>query len=248
MKISINMGPTAAAVIRAMPRKETSQRILAGIGPAAFAAWVTFAQNQLRSTSRTYIQGLQMEPGEMIWKIHLVGQMPNMVEQGWAGGDMRRWMLKSPKAKMGANGPYLDIPFRHGTAGTSGRNVGTSMPAAINRAAAKLSPTFPGQPASVATGMRRLMAGGPGISKQANTILNTVTKPHTASIYQGMVRNATMTPKGPKTSGYMTFRRISAKGNPASWQHGGIKPHRLAEQVQKYVNLIAKAKIAEALK
>ena len=248
MKVSVNMSRVAADLIRAMPRKETARRVLQGIGPAAFAAWVTFAKAQLRSTSRAYVQGLQMEPGDYVWKIHLTGKIPNMVENGWDGGDMKSWMLNSKKAKQGIHGPYLDIPFRHGTPGTGGRNVGTAMPAAIHAMAKKLTPTVTGGNARFEGGMKRLVAGGPGLSKKASKILDTITKPtHTTSIYSGMIRNATMTPKGPQTSGFMTFRRISDKSK--GWQHGGINPGKhIAPQVQKYVNLIAKAKIAEALK
>ena len=48
----------------------------------------------------------------------LEGTVPNMVEQGWTGGDLRQWLLHGPNAKQGKNGPYNVIPFGHGTPGT----------------------------------------------------------------------------------------------------------------------------------
>lgn len=257
MRIHINVTKAVAAVAGAMPVKADTKRILRGLGASATQYWKKLAQEGLKSSSRDYVAGIQMDEGKGEVKITLSGRMPNMIENGFPGGDMRRWLLSGPNAKTGKDGKvYNTIPFRHGTPGTGGRNVGSEMPKSIHAVAKKLSATVsrPGRSAS-GTGASTTVWGqrlNPNMrmSQTARSILGRVEKPwHATSIYMGMVRKAQPTASGKmQTSGYTTFRRISASTRgPQHWIHPGIKPRRFAVQVTAHVQSLARAIIAQAL-
>lgn len=259
--IRIDLGKVKAEILGALPHKPDLDRALKGLGATAMDYWKTLAQKELRSTSRDYIQALTHY--ERDGKVYVElregpegSPLPNMVEQGWPGGDMREWLLQSAKVKQGANGPYLVVPFRHGTPGTSGRNVGRQMPGPIHAAAKKLIPqlTRPGKVSShsgttIVHG-ERLHPGMP-MKAAAKKILERKEKPwHSTSIYMGMIRKAQPTATGLQTSGYQTFRTISQHSNEPGkhWVHPGIKPRNLARKVEKHIGKIASAIVRGATK
>jgi len=231
--------------------KADGSRALHSVASAAVAFWKQQALKELRSTSRDYANNITVEYGEKIATITLGGMLPNLIENGFPGGDMRKWMLNSPKAKVGKRGRYLIIPFQHGTPTTAGRNVGTPMPDDIYKAAKKLKPTLSrltpaGGGKSVAYG-DRLTAASKGVNDNAARLLTERKKAwHAGSIYEGMIRQA-KTFKSPKqqTTGYNTFRVISEGVNRGAvdnkgaatehWFHPGIRPRRLALKVQDYI-------------
>lgn len=242
--IRVNLEPLVATVLAALPHRSDRMRIVRGLGAAAMHYWKKLAQEQLRSTSRDYIAGLNHNEGEGKVEVTLDGMVPNMVEQGMDKFDMRDTLLKGPNVKYGKDGqPYNTVPFRHGTPGSGGRNVGRPMPRAIHQAARKLLPqlTRPGAPVSTHGGVttihgKRLHPGLP-IGAKARAILNTREKDwHKSSIYTGMIRKGKHVAGGKiQTTGYMTFRRISRNSDPRAWKHPGIKARELAKQVQDHV-------------
>lgn len=247
--LRIQVGDLHHTIVGTVPNAADVQRILQGLGAAGMQKWKKLAQTNLRSTSRDYAAGLGIEYTANQAIITLEGMLPNMIENGWPGGDMRKWMLQSPKAKMGKNGRYLIVPFRHGTPGTSGRNVGAPMPGSIYQVAKNLAPTIsrPG------TGGGNTKWGGrlhPGLPMAAKTkkLLQAKAKPHhTTSLFMGMVRKE-KTYEGATQSSYSTFRVISEKSNgKGHWIHPGVKAKRFAPQVQAYVEKISAAIIATAL-
>lgn len=245
--ISVNLTPLRAGLLAALPQSADRQRVLRGVGAAAFATWRALALERLKSSSRDYVAGLQSpEQGDGVVSITLQGRVPNMVEQGWPGGDMRLWMLTGNAVKYGKSGPYVTVPFRHGTPGTGGRNVGAAMPAAIAQVAKRLAPTVtrPGVAVGGSGGNTTVwgqrLHPGMRMGVEAKAILNTKAKDwHTASIYEGMIRKAQPTAKGLRTSGYMTFRRISLRSDARAWRHPGIQARHLAQETQKRMEKIA---------
>lgn len=255
----------------ATPKQAT--QIAQGVGAAAFATWKQMAQNELHASSRDYLQNLQIEHAKQKqsgWttRIILNGAVPNMIENGWPGGNMRAWMLKSPKAKgMKDGGKYLVVPFRHGVPSTKGRNVGSVMPKEIYAAAKKLAPTFTSvmEPTShtgrlrsqttwggrltpdlARTGANRGGLGAlelsPRARQQVREKLNELKSPwHTTSIWTGMIRNEAQYEKV-KQSSYTTFRTISSRQrDPRSWMHPGITARHFATRVQdKISGILAK--------
>lgn len=246
--VHVSFKPLQARLLAALPASADKQRIVNGLGAAAMHHWKKLAQTRLRSTARDYVAGLQHHSMEDKAVIELHGEVPNMVEQGWKGGDMRDWLLHGPNAKMGKNGPYNIVPFRHGTPGTTERNVGSQMPKPIHDAAKRLTPTLsrPGKPVSTKGGRtqvygERLHPGLP-IKAAAKRILSRKEKPwHATSIYMSMIRKGKHIAGGKmQTTGYMTFRTISSKKRGDShWVHPGITARNLAGDVVQHIGNLA---------
>lgn len=260
--LKVNIEEISRAALARLPSKSDQQRMVQGLGAAATAFWKRLAQQRLRSTSRDYVQGLTMDTGDRRVTITLDGVLPNMVENGFQGGDMRRWMLSGPRAKKGKNGRYLIVPFQHGSPGTGGRNVGPTMPTSVHDAARMLKGSL--SRTSRETGLSRTVKYGgrlsehsAGVDAQAHQLLTTLKKPwHTSSIYQGMVRNEKMFKRAKQTTGYTTFRVISestirgARDKDGSalehWFHPGIRAAHFARQTQQHVRKLAGAMLAGA--
>ena len=52
--------------------------------------WKKQAQQHLRSSSREYVQALSSETSDRLFVITLDGVLPNLIEHGMTGGDMRQ--------------------------------------------------------------------------------------------------------------------------------------------------------------
>jgi len=248
--VSVNLSRARAQIMATLPSSADRERILRGIGAAASATWKQLAQAELKSTARDYIAGITAPTvdGARV-EIALEGRIPNMVEQGWPGGDLRQWLLRGPNVKQGRNGPYNVVPFRHGVPGTGGRNVGTPMPGPIYDVAKKLAPTISrpgpgvgGAPGSTTVWGERLHLGLK-MGQEAQGILSSLKRPwHATSIYMSMIRKAQPTRAGRyQTSGYTTFRTISQYTSAPGlhWVHPGIRARRLVEKVQAKMEKIA---------
>lgn len=241
--IRINGAKLALEVANKYPSRGDLQRALQGIAVAAESQWKILAKRKLKSTAQAYINGISRESGSGVEKIVLSGMLPNMVEKGWSGGDMLAGLLKGPKARQGANGPYTTVPFRHGTPGTSGINLGPTMPASVHAAAKKLAPTLAKPGGGVAWGER--LAGHVGVGSAMHKMLH---KGHhrSKSPWAGMIRKGQNTKRGVQTSGYLTFRRVSLKSDASAWVHPGITARNLHKEVISYVNKIAAKLVAAA--
>lgn len=254
--LGVDFTGVKARILASLPHSPDTARIAKGLGAAAMAKWKSLAQQRLRSSARDYIQGLELldEDGKVIIALH--GTLANMVENGFEGGDMREWLLSSPKAKEGKNGRYMAIPFRHGTPGTSGGNVGGVMPGPIHDAAKRLRAQLsrPGHPIKEHGGVTTIhgerLRPHKGMKQQAKDILHRKEKPwHSTSIYMGMIRKAKHIAGGTQTTGYSTFRTISehTRDEGRHWVHPGIRPRHLASDVQKYLDKIAQGVIRTAM-
>lgn len=252
MEVRVNMTQlfqSMSAALSPTQAREVARAVLPGLSSAALQYWKKLAQTELRSSSRDYVAGVQLiEKDEETHEIVLTGMLPNMVENGWPGGDMRTWMLRSPKAKTAKDGSkYMSIPFRHGTPGTGGRNVGNEMPAAIHKSAKKLSATLT-SPHSGRTLWGERLSLGTARSKEARDILQTKKSPwHTTSIFTGMIRNE-KTYDSATQSSYFTFRTISTKSrDPRSWMHPGIAPKHFAERTTQHLETIVAGVVAQVV-
>lgn len=242
--ISVNIEKLAAELLAQVPTADDRQRLIGSLGTAALNFWKLQAQRELRSTSRDYVQALQLAVTDKSATVTLAGELPNLVENGFAGGDMRKWML-GKSAKRGKRGRYLVIPLQHGTPGTAGRNVGPVMPVSIYNAAKKLAPSLSRPGGGVKYG-GRLGPQSRGVNEQARSILQTKARPwHASSIYGGMIREQKTHARATQTSGYKTFRTISesvirgardASGAALQhWHHPGIRAKLLARKTEDFV-------------
>jgi hypothetical protein len=258
--VKVSVTRVAAELLGRIPTKDDKARMVKGLGAAAMHFWKKRAMDKLRSTSRDYVQGLQEDIGAEKATITLVGVVPNLIERGFRGGDMRTYMLDGPRAKKAKAGhKYLIIPFQHGTPGTTGRNVGIPMPRAIHSAAKQLAPTLsrPGAAVGGAPGRTvlygdRLHPEHPAVKRKAQEILNRKEKPwHATSIYRSMIREEKTFAKATQTTGFTTFRVLSEKvirgardpetGQAAEhWFHPGIRARRFARATRTHVRRLAK--------
>lgn len=247
-----------AAVLAAFPASGDLERFIGGLATVARQRIVGNAQSKLRTSARDYIAGVQeVEVKGLVASVTLTGVVPNMIEVGWPETDLRLTLLGpgAKNAKTAADGSrYNTVPFRHGTPGTGGRNVGKPMPKSIFEAAKRLAPTLsrPGKIESrggavVAYG-QRLDPSQP-MSSAARRILRTKMKPwHATSIYMGMIRQQKTYAKATQSQ-YTTFRRISTnvRRAKAHWLHPGISARRFFPQAQAEVWRVVNATLSSAI-
>lgn len=269
--VDVDVSKLAATLLGRLPTPADRERMIRGLAASAFAHWKRQAQQGLKSSSRDYIAGLQMEVSGTRAVISLVNPpgnvLPNLIEQGMQGGDMRKWMFNGPRTKIAKAGhKYLTVPFRHGTPGTSGRNVGPQMPPSIHRAAKQLTATLsrPGPAVGGRKGAttlygQRLHPDHPAAGPKARRLLMEKKKDwHASSIYLGMIRKE-KTYEQATQSQYTTFRRISekvirgerdAKTGEAlqHWRHPGIRPRHFAHSTQRHIARIADGIVTSSLK
>lgn len=229
--LKINTTKVIPLILSVVPTPAKLKEAAQHLGDAARAEWIRLAKAELRSSSRDYIEAI----GEPVLKrggrevhITLEGALPNMIETGWPGGDMRAYLahVGAPNAKLSKEGFYYNhIPFRHGAPGTGGRNVGKPMNKRVYEVAKSLDPR---------ERLDHRKVVDPAVAK---LIRRKISKWHRTGRYQGMVRSG----------GFMTFRTISEK-EPRGWIHPGIRARRLAGKVQKFVGEVAGLLIEDSLK
>jgi hypothetical protein len=244
---------------------ELYRKTLGEIAEAVRNDLVSMAQNGLGpETSGEYVMGIQMlryplttvkimKGGYIkVAEITLTGELPNSLESGMGGYDMKPGLLKGRNAKdskSAGGGRYNTVPFRHGTAkstGHAGPPMGSAMAKAgmsrseaemlgkrINKAAKKLEASTTHATQNKTMWGQRLARRTGGVSKL---------KPHhKTDIYAGMVR-MTKTYKKKTQSKYMTFRRVSTNSPGASWMHPGFTGKlffpKAAKRAQHHARLI----------
>jgi hypothetical protein len=257
--VKANVDKMLGAVVTKLPGTKSKKKMLTALGAAARLEWIGLASDDLKTTSRDYIQGIsQVSVRGDTATIRLTGVLPNMVENGWPPHDLRQTVLNSSKAKTSkAGGKYLAVPFRHGGPNTSGRYTGRPMPKQIFNVARRLEGTY-NTPHHKAQGARLGLHMRMG--RGARKILESKQRSwHTTSIYTGMIRkaelsgNTTFNKAGQsvrreRTTGFQTFRTISTnvRNGAQHWMHPGIKAKKLAPKVQKTIRQLSSKIIADA--
>lgn len=254
----LDLSPMKAAILTAYPGPGEVSRFVGGLASAARTRIVGMAQSSLKTSARDYIAGVtEVEMKGKVATIALTGVVPNMVENGWPATDLRLTLLGpgAKNAKTGKDGSrYNTVPFRHGTPGSSGRNVGRQMPKSIHAVAKTLAPTLSrpgkieGRGGATTVYGQRLNEGMP-MSSAARKLLTTKMKPwHAMSIFKGMIREE-KTYGSATQSKYTTFRRISTnvRRGKEHWLHPGIKAHSFFPKAQREIERVARDTLAAAL-
>lgn len=180
--------------------------------------WQRRAQSELRTTRLDYLLGLTVEDAKRFDKVYngsigLNGTLANMIESGFGSFDEKIGFAKSSRKHASKNGGwYLTIPFRHGIPNTTSYNP---MPNNIYAKAKKLKS---GQSLSIQGGQKTSWTG----------------YQHKNNIYDGLKR-VVKSYNSASQSQYMTFRRVSDKSAPSSWQHPGYKGVKIANQIEPLV-------------
>lgn len=240
------------------------------VAAAARAQWIVLAQRELHTSKRDYINGIQPVEveGPAVRVITLVGWLPNAVEQGLSGFDMRQTLLSGPRVKTNAEGQkYASIPFRHSVPGTKG----SAAPAMGSRLGPQPSTSrgIPGvleksAAASMGRGIyERAKQLGPGArlgTKQGTgyvpvrhsktrtgvELVPKLAPHHKTDIYAGMRKEQKQYASATQSQ-YITFRTIS-EANPDGWRHPGINARMLSEKVISHVREIVPKIVASAVK
>lgn len=173
------------------------------------------------------VTGKQLTNGQgFSQSIVAIKQIAEQLEHGTGPWDMKPMLLNGPKARVGKNGKYNIIPFRHGTDDSYSPNSNFKpMSKDIYAKARELKASV-----KQGNGMKwggRLPAQGPAGQNKTSGYQ------HKNNIHEGMVR-IEKTYKAATQSKYMTFRIVSEKSDPGSWIHPGYKAHNIAKSVSEF--------------
>lgn len=227
---------------------ELVEAVLPDIAEAVRAHIISRAHVELHTSSQDYVMGVQpvkldmpgklTAGGQIYATIVLTGMIPNMIEQGWNGGDMKPVLLAGRNAKTGKDGTrYNTVPFRHGTPGVTGRNMpemGSQFRHVMKaQDAARLGKRVHDAAKKLKPGQRLPAGMAPKLRSH-----------HVTDIFASMVRQ-----QGPaRSTQYMTWRRVSDKSDPRSWIHPGIVGRHLFRDAGQYAQTVASKIFAEAIR
>lgn len=252
----LNLDKMIPQAVQDMLGPKVMERILSDVADASRNEWIKIAGASLSTTRQDYIAGIQpvqIKPGMAV--ISLVGQLPNIIEEGMDAVDMHDTLLGpnvpiSPPGEYGKHltidpktfktGYYRAIPFRHATPGTTGA-VGAAMGTQyegheavadakalgkkIYRRAKKLEGTT-SEPFGKTSYGGRLPAG----------LAPKLRPHHQTDIYAGMIRERKTYAKSTQSQ-YMTFRTIST-GSPG-WLRPKTTGRFFSLKVSEYVQKLA---------
>lgn len=179
---------------------------------ATKSRWESIAQKRLITSRNDYLLGLNADnsleqPDSFTGVLTLRGKWPNMLESGFPAYDMKAGFMNSQRVKRKDDGGwFLTVPFRHLSSKARGTAVGGSaMPDDIYAQARKL------RGGQKLTGTETNYPPGQSWTGYQ----------HKSGKYEGM-KKVTKQYDKTKQNQYFTFRRVSDKSDPASWQHPGF--------------------------
>lgn len=168
-------------------------------------------------------------------------KIAEQIERGCGPFDMKPSLLGGPKARIGKNGRYNIIPFRHGVSEKySPNNNFPTMPQDIYKKARQLKASVK-QAAAMKWGGKLT---GTEIAHPAGKNPTTGYQ-HKSGRFENMVR-IEKTYKAATQSKYMTFRVVSDKSADSSWWHPGYDAHNIAKAVSDYCRPAVEAMIRDA--
>lgn len=199
------------------------------------------AMGELETSFDDYVAGLQPVqfimgdtgmPNGTVAVISLIGELPNMIEEGWPGGDMKPALLSGRNAKTAKDGTrYNTVPFRQMNPGATGRYgtpMGQQYVGLLGRTAAEqLGKRVYAAAKSLQPG-GRLPAGMAPILKAH----------HKTDLFDGLTKQSKRYSRATQNQ-YTTFRRVSDKSDPRAFIHPGIEPHRFFAKAADYAEDVA---------
>lgn len=203
--------------------------------------WRNQAKSELGQTRRRYSDSIiQGSEGRFTGTITLVGQLPNMIENGASAFDMKDGFSKSSKRtivkrKDGEVGWYLTIPFTYARPGALGESEKFSgvLPIDVNKALNEVTAKDPDASLSASDIPKEYAI--PKIRQEIKLFDGTVKAAYEnkSSIYEGL--KVQKNPSG--GSQVMSFRRVSDNSDDNSWIHTGIEAKKLADKSLREVRL-----------
>lgn len=221
--------------------------------------WSAQAGMHLNSTKQQFQRSiLVVDEGRFKGAVVLSNQsspVPNMVEQGASGFDMKKGFQNSPKAKKTEDGGwYLTIPFRFATPGAIGESevFSAKLPEQVYQIVKDKpsSKTQMGERTGASEGVDRSELPEEFQKLKNRPSFTTVNQKetfeayqHKTSIYEGVQRSA-QTYENATQGQYVSFRRVSDNSDPMSWIHRGIRARNLAEKALSNTNIGAEVGFA----
>lgn len=161
------------------------------------------------------------------------------IEDGLSQGfDMLPGFLKSPKAKTGANGKYLVIPFKHNKGPSEQTATQKALTTIVKKELKKRNISYSkienNPDGSAKTGLLHRInvkgppqtpSGKPLTSKEGKHFLEGL------SVYQNAFEKVG---KASTKKDVMTFRTASAKQSGSKWIHPGLKPMNFLEKAHQF--------------
>lgn len=208
--------------------------------------WQVQASKVLTSSRKEFLNSIIIgEEGRFRGYVMLVGQVPNMIEDGAEPFDMKVGFLQSSKVTQGKSGPYLTIPRRFATPGALGES-------------GVFSEVLPEEIYAIVRGKESAKSTlGGGVNKGAGLKLEEIPAqfqiPKTrerivaksriweaytnkSSKYEGLQR-VQKTYESATQGNYVSFRRVSSESDPDSWIHSGMSPGHFAEKALESLNI-----------
>jgi hypothetical protein len=183
---------------------------------------VIAAKKKLRSTRGQYIAGINIRNNV----VFLQGFLPNAIESGLSGRDMKQFFKNSNKVKFTKKGGwYLTIPFRFTTPNSSGVNF-QKMPVDVYRIVKNkgvFTASDSKSPEKYSTTKTR---------NAFTDLLSKTTFPQSQNKTNNLEGLRKTSGSGGKST-YNTFRRVGSKSSPDSWISRGIIAHNLFDQAWK---------------
>lgn len=202
------------------------QNTMYSVLPYVKDKWTQGAQQKLHSSLPLYLQGFDIDSVQYPFEgdpfsgaVVLKGKLPSMLETGFNAFDMKVGFSNSQRKVTKKNGGwYLTIPLRHQTPGGKSEMYGKAMPKDVYGVAKKLSNgeklSYPGVGDKSWTGYQRKNTKYDGLTRIVKSYQNT------------------------KQSQYYTFRRVSDKSDPMSWQHPGYIGIHVAQSIEPDVRKV----------
>ena len=186
------------------------------------------AMNKLKSSREDYLNALKYEDLGDVYIIYLDPKSERAIhlEKGWAAFDMKPGLLNGPNSKMGKNGRYNTVPFRHKSSeqriDSTGQKVLTDtakMIQEINKQVKKGSLSV----------LEKNIEGG-----KIRTYQN-IENPRLAGLTR--ISKTYTNDRGKETTQhrYFTFRRVSENSDENSWRHPGYRGVGVFPELENYV-------------
>lgn len=258
MEINVKLMCAKAQVDLEKVSGEMEQQFQAALKNAAVATFnegKRLATERLKTTSKDWLKAFTFgEIGKNTYLIQLKndpnaphGLPPTWIEGGFGAFDMKPGLLKGGRAKKGKNGPYNTVPFEHST-GAVPKDLGSAirqqgLNAIIKeKNLSKIKKDVTGVPMQGTVARVRTGATFGQISAKTQSILG-----DQAKHLDGLTK-IQKTYEKKTESRYMTFRRVSKRSKPNSWQHPGFEGAKifptleqfLRNDVEKIINNILK--------
>jgi hypothetical protein len=219
-----------------IPETEVKQLVgnVMGELTVKFAEFWKKEASSLKSSREQYQKAISTEKiDDYNYFVKLNGWLPNAVESGLDGFDMKSGFANSPKAHHTANGGwYLTIPFRSASVGANADSSLFSgvLPSAVYSQAKQLDEGESLNTKDLSAQYQEKKVRPRVITK--SQVFEEYQ--HKNSIYEGIKKNIDVSGRGT----YSSFRRVSNKNEgDNSWIHSGIKAHNFAEKALETMNI-----------